>query len=76
MKSKNAAPAAPTTPTIFQAGQIWKIGDVNLTVTEVGKHLVHYKRYKIQGRGVRTTLCSKPELESYLLKNNAVRTNQ
>lgn len=51
---------------------MWKIGDVNLAVTSVGKTLVHYKRYKTQPKGVQTTLCSKPALEKYLLSSNAV----
>ena len=70
---KNRAAAAPSRKTfvLFQKGQIWKVGDVNLAVTSVGKTLVHYKRYKTQPRGIQTTLSSKPDLEKYLLNSNA-----
>jgi hypothetical protein len=56
----------------FQKGQVWRIGDVNLAVTSVGKTLVHYKRYKTQPRGVQTTLSSKPDLEELLRNSKAV----
>lgn len=56
----------------FQKGQVWRIGDVNLAVTSVGKTLVHYKRYKSQPKGVPTTLSSKPHLEELLRNSRAV----
>ena len=57
---------------LFEKGQIWKIGDLNLAVTTVGKTLVHYKRYKLQSKGIQSTLTSKPELLKYLLSSKAV----
>lgn len=68
-----AAPPSPLAPLDpFQKGQVWRIGDVNLAVTSVGKTLVHYKRYRTQPRGVQTTLTSKPDLQKYLVSSKAV----
>jgi hypothetical protein len=72
MQRKRALPAARTKPTIFKVGQLWKVGDMNLVVTSLGKTLVHYKRYKTHPKGVQTLLSSKPDLEKYLLKSNAI----
>ena len=69
---KRLAAAARTTIGPFQKGQVWRIGDVNLAVTSVGKSLVHYKRYRTQPRGVQTTLSSKPVLQKYLTSVRAV----
>lgn len=70
MKKITPATATPFAP--FQKGQVWRMGEVNLAVTSVGKTLVHYKQYKTQSRGVQTTLASKPELEKYLIDSKAV----
>ena len=56
----------------FQKGQIWRIGDLNVAVTSVGKTLVHYKQYRTQPKGIRTTLTSKPDLQKYLVSSKAV----
>jgi hypothetical protein len=76
MKNRAAAPPARNTFAPFQKGQVWKVGDLNLAVTSVGKTLVHYKRYKTQPRGIQTSLSSKPELEEYLLKSKAVLVSE
>jgi hypothetical protein len=65
-----AAPLKEFTP--FQKGQVWRIGEVNLAVTSVGKTLVHHKKYKTQPRGVQTTMTSKSDLQKYLVSSNAV----
>ncbi len=69
-------PAAPTpTPKAiapFQKGQVWKIGDLSVAVTLVGKTLVHYKRYKVKRPGNPNTMSSKLDLQKYLLSNKAV----
>lgn len=72
MKMRN--PAASTLRTIesFQKGQVWKIGELNLAVTSVGKTLVHHKRYTVNPKGIQTTLTSKTALREYLLSSNAV----
>jgi len=70
MKNSAALPLDTLAP--FLKGQLWKIGDLNLAVTIVGKNLVHYKRYKKQTRGIQNTLTSKLDLQRYLLSNKAV----
>ena len=72
MKTKSARRAVRPAAKLFRVGQIWKIGDVNLAVTSVGKTLVEYKRYTTQPKGVRLTLCSKPALVQLLVKAKAV----
>ncbi len=56
----------------FQKGQVWKFGDVNVAVTQVGKVLVHYKRYKALRPGTPSTMSSQRELRTYLAANKAV----
>jgi hypothetical protein len=51
---------------------VWRIGDLNLAVTSVGKTLVHHKRYTTQPKGIQTTLISKTELRKYLMSGHAV----
>ena len=74
MKTQTAAASASAlnTPESFQKGQVWKIGELNLAVTSVGKTLVHYKRYTVNRRGIQTTLTSKTDLRNYLLSSDAV----
>ncbi len=80
MKDSVAVPTAtastPRTIAPFEKGQIWRIGDLNLAVTLVGKTLVHYKRYKTKRHGNQTTLSSKPDLQKYLLSNNAILVSE
>jgi hypothetical protein len=47
MKTRTAAASALSNLDSFQKGQVWRIGELNLAVTSVGKTLVHYKRYKV-----------------------------
>ena len=51
---------------------MWRIGDLNLAVTSVGKGLVHYKQYRMQAKGIPITLTSKPDLQKYLTSSKAV----
>ena len=76
MQKRRTAGSARRTFGPFQKGQVWKIGDLHLAVTAVGKTLVHYKRYRTQTKGVPTTLSSKPDLEQYLLRSNAVLVSE
>jgi hypothetical protein len=71
---ENRISAAITRPAVaaFAKGQVWKVGDVNLAVTLVGKTLVHYKQYRTRSTGIPATLVSKPELLQYLLRTKAV----
>jgi hypothetical protein len=71
MKTESAAAATRKSLEPFRKGQVWRIGDLNLAVTSVGKTLVHHKKYKTQPRGVQTTITSKSELQRYLLNGNA-----
>lgn len=72
MQTRTAAASALNTLEFFQKGQVWKVGEFNLAVTSVGKTLVHYKRYTVNRRGIRTTMTSKTELRKYLVSGNAV----
>jgi hypothetical protein len=72
MKTRAAAVSALKTIESFQKGQVWKIGELNLAVTLVGKTLVHYKRYTVNPRGIQTTLTTKTDLRKYLLSCDAV----
>jgi hypothetical protein len=69
---KTRALSARKTLAPFQKGQVWRIGDLNLAVTSVGKTLVHHKRYTTQRKGIPTTLTSKLDLRKYLRSGNAV----
>ena len=51
---------------------MWSIGDMKLIVTAVGKSLVHYRTYKLQAKGIPTTLSLKAELQRYLINSKAV----
>jgi len=72
MKNRAAAGSARKTFAPFQKGQVWRIGDLNLAVTSVGKTLVHYKRYRTQPKGIPITLTSKPNLQKYLVSSKAL----
>lgn len=76
MKNPASAPSTPKTMVPFEKGQVWQIGDLNVAVTLVGKTLVHYKRYKTKRHGNQTTLSSKPDLQKYLLSNNATLVSE
>lgn len=56
----------------IEAGQVWEVGGARLQIAEVGKTLVHYKRYKTAPRGVPTSLSAIKDLETYLRQNKAI----
>jgi hypothetical protein len=72
MKRRTAAASRLKGAECFQKGQVWKIGELNLAITSVGKTLVHHKRYTVNSRGIQITLTSKTDLRRYLLSSNAV----
>ena len=72
MKTRAAAASALKAFTPFQKGQVWRIGELNLAVTSVGKTLVHHKRYTVHPRGVQITLTSESDLQKYLMSGKAV----
>lgn len=76
MKKTASTNSTPVTLAPFQKGQVWKIGDLNVAVTQVGKTLVHFKRYRTKRHGNQTTLSSKPELEKYLISNKAILVSE
>ena len=76
MKTRTPESSPLKTASPFQKGQVWRVGDLNLVVTGVGKTLVHYKRYRTQPKGVSTTLSSKPDLERYLASTKAVLVSE
>lgn len=76
MKKTASTNPAPGTLAPFEKGQVWKIGDLNVAVTQVGKTLVHFKCYRTKRHGNQTTLASKPELEKYLISNKAILVSE
>jgi hypothetical protein len=72
MKNRAEAALTPGKLVTFQKGQIWRVGDLNLMVSSVGKNLVHFKRYRTQPRGVQTELISKSDLQKHLETSEAV----
>ncbi len=72
MQDPAAPTSAPKAIAPFQKGQVWKIGELSVAVTLVGKTLVHYKRYKVKRPGNPNTMSSKLDLQKYLLSNKAV----
>jgi len=44
MKTRTAAVSARKAIAPFQKGQVWRIGELNVAVTLVGKTLVHHKK--------------------------------
>ncbi len=76
MKNPAVAPSPPTPIVPFEKGQVWKIGDVNVAVTQVGKTLVHFKRYKAKRPGNPTTMSSIRDLQKYLVSNKAVLSTE
>lgn len=72
MKKSPTKASAPKSFPAFEKGQVWQVGDVNVAVTQVGKVLVHYKRYKAMRPGTPTTMSSIRDLQQYLVTNKAV----
>jgi len=57
---------------MFEKGQLWRIGEVTLLVTLVGKTYLHYKRYTTQPLGGQIALTPKLSLQDYLVTSKAV----
>jgi hypothetical protein len=60
----------------FEKGQVWEVADSSVLIAEVGKTLVHYKRFKNMTKGMPTLLTSKRDLEKYLNENQAILVQQ
>ena len=53
-------------------GQIWRVGELNLQVSNVGPMLVSYKLGKPDAVRLKNTVNGKTTIEKYLKKNKAV----
>jgi len=67
-------PRLPLTP--LETGQIWQMGDANLHIGLVGKHLVHYKLFKGQTKRAPISLSGIGVVEKYLKTTKAVLIQQ
>ena len=56
----------------FQTGQVWRMENSNLLISQIGKTLVHYKHYKGVAQRAPISLAAKGELEKFLIKHEAV----
>ncbi len=68
-KVKRAAPVALKP---LEKGQVWRMADANLHVTDVGKLLVHYKLIKGDTKRATTYLSAIRVIGKYLKKNKAI----
>jgi hypothetical protein len=57
---------------LLEIGQLWRVGEGNLKVVEIGKLLVHYKFGKPNAPRIPTSISSISTLERYMKKNKAV----
>jgi hypothetical protein len=56
----------------LEKGQIWKLGETYVLITDAGKRLVHYKIAKTpQQRGLRRHLASIETVQAFLKSNRA-----
>ena len=56
----------------LEKGQIWKLGETYVLITDAGKRLVHYKIAKtLQQRGLRRHLASIETVQAFLKSNRA-----
>jgi hypothetical protein len=65
--SKGRAPMPP-----LEAGQIWRMAELNLQVGLVGKLLVHYKLAKPDAVRIANSVGGRTTVEKYLKTNKAV----
>jgi len=56
----------------LEAGQLWRVGNMNLRVDMVGKLLVHYKLGKPDAIRVPNSCSGIKSVEKYLKKQKAV----
>ena len=58
--------------TTLEKGQIWKMGETYLEITETGKRLLHYRlAKKLQPRGLRRHMASMATVQAFLKSNRA-----
>jgi len=68
---KKTSARRPSQPPLAD-GQVWRMAEVNLRVTTVGKLLVHYKLGKPDATRVANSISSIKTVEKYLKANQAV----
>jgi len=67
MKRKIRTPLTP-----LETGQIWQMGDANMHIGLIGKHLVHYKLFKGQTKRAPISLSGIGVVEKYLKTSKAI----
>jgi hypothetical protein len=70
MKKTKLAGRARMQP--LEAGQVWRMAELNMRVELVGKLLVHYKLAKPNAVRIPNSVGGKTTIEKYLKKNKAV----
>ena len=68
----NGAPKAAKQVFVLEAGQVWKMKELNLQVGLVGKLLVHYKLAKPDAVRIANSVGGRSTVEKYLKTNKAV----
>ena len=64
--------AASTQSPTLEKGQVWKLGETFVQITDAGKRLVHYKlTKKLLQRGLRKHLASMTTVQAFLESNGA-----
>jgi hypothetical protein len=65
-------PARRVRPQLLEAGQLWRMAELNLRVESVGKLLVHYKLAKPNAVRMPNLVNGIATIQKYLKKNKAV----
>jgi hypothetical protein len=64
--------AASTQSPTLEKGQVWKLGETFVQITDAGKRLIHYGMLKtLQQRGVRNHMASIETVQAFLKSNRA-----
>jgi hypothetical protein len=69
---KKTKPASRARMQPLEAGQVWRMAELNMQVEMVGKLLVHYKLAKPNAVRIPNSVGGKTTIEKYLKKNKAV----
>jgi hypothetical protein len=70
MRLTTKSKSTRTSPALAK-GQLWKMKDLHIQVTEVGNRLVHYRMLRTLGQMKRTQMTAHGTLEEYLKSNKA-----
>jgi hypothetical protein len=69
---RKTKPATRTRMQPLEAGQVWRMAELNMRVELVGKLLVHYKLAKPNAVRIPNSVGGKTTIEKFLKKNKAV----